>query len=170
MNSRFACRCFYVTLILEGRLLTDTSVECTPLGERRFLYLLAYLNHWCQRHIHKGRQKSEIWGSNMFRIISWKRPKLQLNHRTTTIQNHLIWMNESPTTRDLKKKPYWDWKGGRDGEWAAPMSTCGRYNQEGYLGCRGPSWGVRGPSPAPGLPSQSSGARKRSSHNFWLEK
>ena len=37
-----------------------------------------------------------------------------------------------------------------DAEQAVPIPRSGRYKQEGFLCCRGCSWGVRGPNPIPG--------------------
>ena len=43
-------------------------------------------------------------------------------------------------------------------------------NWEGYLSCRDASRGVRVPSPIPNPRAQGSSTRKKSPHNFWLQK
>ena len=38
-----------------------------------------------------------------------------------------IWLNGSPATKNLKKKPHWDWREGhRNREQAGPTPKCGR--------------------------------------------
>ena len=60
------------------------------------------------------------------------------------------------------KEVIWRLVGGAEmGNRLVPHPRVTNKNQEGYLSCRGPPWRVRGPSPTPGQPAQTSSARRK---------
>lgn len=107
-------------------------------------------------------------------ILSW----LHQNYkwRTEEAQLRIAWTlaeQKSYKCKDIEKKPRWDWwEGWRNGEgWSQANLWQLKIRKdvlavEVYPG----DGGERGPRPTIGSSVQSSNARKRSLHNFWLWK